>query len=1028
MVIIDQRYNQKTMKYYYLTIVILFASILPISVSAQKHKNKAKEVTVSARVVDEEGNGIPNATITMGEGLIQSSTDANGNYTITAKENSMLLVEALGYKSKWIKLSKDKMESQVVLNKQLLFSSDNDVINLPLGLQTHQRSLTGAVSKISGEELESYPDLSLSNKFQGRLMGLIARQTVSGLGNNNAALYIRGLARGGADGIITIVDGVERPIDYLAAEEIESVEILKDPTTKILYGPRAANGVLIITSKRGKPNTKVLDASIEYGASIATREPLYLNSYEYAELYNEARANDGLDPFYSPQDLDGYQNSKGPNDQRYPEVDYYDYFLNKSGSYKKAALQYSGGDQKSQYMLVLAYKGGEGLEKVGTTPTLNRFNLRGNLDFIINDFLSAHVGTSGYVENQAWGSLNNSQVMSALSSHRPNEYPFIIDDESLQSSDGVNSNPIPPLGGSFLRPNNIYGDLLYGGFSESQTFYGQANVGFDLDFSDFLVEGLTGQVYYTTDNFQYFQNGKNERAITYAQQWNGDNVEYYPLTKRVIEDNQRRQNENFINNTGLYGTLAYDKDFAENHFSAKLSHFYSNKDHDNWIQDLRFTNTVLGLKFDMNDKIYTEANIAYMGTNKLPSETRYAIFPTFGAAWILSEENFLKENNIFNFLKLKASYGILGYDRSTDYYLYENRWNTNGNVAFNERNNTRFTQTNLQSIGNPDLDWEKSREYNIGLEGLLFNNKLRFETNYFNEYRYDIIQSPGYKYSATSGGLYPQINQGETLNRGVEAMVNWSDVLGDLSYSFGGNIIYSKNEIIKTNEIKYPDSQSFIGRTGMPSDTYYGYVSEGLFTTQEQLDAHNQQTFGEYGIGSIAYRDLNGDGIIDNLDQKAIGNSFPRTTLGVNLNLDYHRFSLYMLGTSELGVDNLRNNSFYWNYGERKYSVIAQNRYHPINNPNGTYPALTTTAGANNFRNSDFWIQDASFFRLKNVELSYSIPISPTSVVKAYRLFARGTNLFVVSENNFLDPEGLNAGVNNYPVFSAITAGLSVNF
>ena len=1014
------------MKYYYLAIVILLACILPGSISAQNKKGKVKKLTISSQIVNEEGNGIPNAIITIGEGLIQTKTDENGNYTIQAKADSMILVEALGYESKWLDLSKGAIEAQLALEKQLLFSSDNDVIELPLGLTAHQRSLTGAVSKISGEELESYPDLSLSNAFQGRLMGLTARQSVNGLGNNNAALYIRGLARGGADGIITIVDGVERPIDYLAAEEIESVEILKDPTTKILYGPRAANGVMIITTKRGKPNTKVLDASVEYGASFATRQPDYLNSFEYAQLYNEARANDGLSPFYSQQDLQGYQNSNGPNDQRYPDIDYYDYFLNNSGAYKKAALQYSGGNKQSQYMLVLAYKGGEGLEKVGTAPSLDRFNLRANLDLEINDIISAHIGTSGYVENQEWGSLNNSQVFSKLSTHRPNEYPFIITDPELQSTDEINTTTIPPLGGSFLNPNNLYGDLIYGGFSESQSFYGQANVGFDLDLSDFLLKGLSGKVYYTTDNFQYFQNGKNEGAVTYAQQWNGESVEYFPLTRRVIEDNQSRQNQNFINNSGFYGTLAYDRDFSNNHFSAKLSHFYSNKDHDKWIQDLRFTNTVLGLKFDFNDKIYTEANIAYMGTNKLPSDTRYGIFPTFGAAWILSEENFLKDNDFVNFLKLKASFGILGYDRGTDYYLYENRWNTNGNVQFNERNNSSFTQTNLQAIGNPDLDWEKSREINVGIEALLSKNKLSFEVNYFNEYRYDIIQSPGYRYSITSGNLFPQINQGETLNRGLEAMINWKDVIGDLNYSIGGNIIYSKNKILKTNEIIYPESQSFIRQTDRPSDTYFGYVSEGLFTSQDQIDNHATQTFGDYGIGSIAYKDLNEDGVVDNLDRKALGNSFPRTSLGVNLNLNYHRFNLFVLGTAEIGVDNMRNNSYYWNYGESKYSVIVNDRYHPVNNPNGTYPALTTTAGVNNFRNSDFWIQNASFFRLKNVELSYTIPSS--SFVKAYKIYARGTNLLVVTKNNFLDPEGLNAGVNNYPIFRTITAGLSVNF
>ncbi|MDX1471558.1 MAG: TonB-dependent receptor, partial [Flavobacteriaceae bacterium] len=478
--------------------------------------------------------------------------------------------------------------------------------------------------------------------------------------------------------------------------------------------------------------------------------------------------------------------------------------------------------------------------------------------------------------------------------------------------------------------------------------------------------------------------------------------------------------------SGFYGTLAYDREFGNNHLSTKLSHFYSNKDHDNWIQDQRFTNTVLGLKYDFNDKIYTEANIAYMGTNKLPKDTRFGIFPTFGAAWIVSEENFIKENNFLNYLKLKASYGVLGYDRSTDYYLYENRWNTNGNVQFNERNNTSFTQTNLQSIGNPNLDWEKSREFNIGIEALISNNKLGFEINYFHELRYDIIQSPGYRYSVASGNLFPQVNQGETLNRGVEAMFTWKDVIGEWNYSIGGNFIYSKNKILKTSEIIYPESQSFIKQTGRPSDTYFGYVSEGLFTSQEQIDNHVPQTFGDYGVGSIAYRDLNNDGVIDNLDRKALGNSFPRTSLGVNFNLNYHRFNLFVLGTAELGVDNMRNNSYYWNYGEGKYSVIVNDRYHRVNNPGGKYPALTTTAGVNNFRNSDYWIQSASFFRLKNVELSYTIPSS--SFIKAYKIFTRGTNLLVATENGVLDPEGLDAGVNNYPIFRTLTGGLSVKF
>lgn len=433
----------------------------------------------------------------------------------------------------------------------------------------------------------------------------------------------------------------------------------------------------------------------------------------------------------------------------------------------------------------------------------------------------------------------------------------------------------------------------------------------------------------------------------------------------MIEDNQRRLNQDYTNNNGFYASTAYENQFGLHNISASLSHIYYNNDDDDVVQDLRFTNTVLRLNYGFNNKIYGEASMAYMGSNKFSNKNRYKIFPAVGFAWVISEESFLNEKGIFDFLKLKGSFGIMGYDSSTDYYLYENRWNRDGNVQFNERNNATVSRTILQQTGNPDLDWEKSREINVGIEGLMFEKRLQFEVNYFNEYRYDMIQSPSFRYSVTAGDLFPMINQGETLNRGFEAQVNWTDVVGDLNYKIGGLVLFSKNKIIKTNEIDYPDNQGFIAQTGQSSDAMFGYVAEGLFTNQAEVDSHAIQKFGPYGIGNIAYKDLNGDGYVDNLDRETVGNSFPRTTLGINFNVDYKRFSLFVLGTAELGVDNYLNNNYYWNFGEGKYSIMASDRFHPENNPQGTYPALTTTNGLNDFRNSTFWLQDASFSNLK---------------------------------------------------------------
>lgn len=1012
--------------YIFLTFFAL-ALFVPVNMQAQNNKGKkAKKVKIESRLVDQEGNAVPNATIKVGEGIMETFSDENGNFSIITRPEGKILIEARGYESTWVDLSEGLPGEEINLIKAPLFAAAQDVIKLPLMLETDQRSLTGAVSKISGESLESYPDLTMSNALQGRLMGLTARPTVNGLGNNNSNLYSRGLSRDGANQLITIVDGVERSIDYLIPEEIESIEVLKDPTTKILYGPRAANGVLLVTTKRGRPNTNIFKAGVSYGASMVMRTPEFLNSAEYATLYNEARENDGLTPYYSAEQIQGYRNSSGENDQRYPNADYYDYFLDKSAAYRKANLEYSGGNEDNQYALILGYVGANGIEKIGKKPTLDRISLRGNLDIKINDIIKANIGASGLTERREWGAMNNSQVMSAISTHRPNEYPFVLSNTELSGQNG--DDDIPPLGGSFDHTNNLYGNLMYGGFSEFETFYGQANMGLDFNLNS-LMDGLSANVYYVIDNYQYFESGKSETPVTYAQRWyeaadGSEYVEYYRLNKRVIEDNQRRLNEDFFNNNSWTAGLNYEKTFGTHELDANLTHMYYKYEDDDLVQDIKFSNTVLHLKHGFNNKLYTTLDLAYMGSDKMPEKNRYKLFPAVGMAWILSEENFMQNEAFFDFLKLKGSFGVLGYDRSTDYYLYENRWNSIGNVRFNERNNSGTTRTRIQLTGNPDLDWEKSRELNVGIEGLAANKRLSFEFNYFNEYRYDIIQSPAYRYSTAVGDLFPRVNQGEVLNQGFEGDIHWTNATGDLRYTFGTNFIFSKNRIEKMNEVIL--NEEYNNQTGKAGDAIFGYVSEGLFTNQNQLEEHASQNFGSVGLGNIAYRDLNNDKMIDELDRQQIGNSFPRTSLGVDLNLDYKRFGLYVLGTSELGVDNMLNNSYYWNYGERKYSVVAANRYHPTNNPGGTYPKLTTTNGSNDYRNSSFWIQDASFFRLKNVELSYTLPGS--NVANSYRFHVRGTNLFVLSENDELDPEGIDAGVHNYPFFRTITGGVSVSF
>jgi TonB-linked SusC/RagA family outer membrane protein len=910
-------------------------------------------------------------------------------------------------------------------------SSKVEEINLPLNNVVDRRSFTGAVAKISGEDLLRYPDLSLSNTFQGRLMGVYVRSTSSGLGNNTSSLFVRGLSRGGSDNALTLVDGIERPIDFLNPEEVASVEVLKDAASKILYGPRAANGIILITTKRGMEGRNVLNVKAEYGLSSVGRMPEFLDSYQYAQLYNEARANDGLSPFYSQQALEGYRNSSGPDDQLHPNVDYYNYFINQSAPIRRASLNYSGGGDNSKFALVLGYTGANGFEKHGKTPTQDRINLRGNLDFRISDDFKAFVDAAGVIDRRLWAGLNQNEVFGAMSTHRPNEYPIFITDPALTGQlPAIGLSYVPPLGGSFVRPANLMGGLAYGGYTQHNYFYGQTNFGLDLNLNK-VVKGFSVKGVLNFDNYQFFQSGRAETAPTYSRQsvidGNGqETVSYVNLLKRVVANSDVRQSEEITRNYGFTGSLNYNNQFENSLLTGSLSHFYYKRENSSTYQDTENTNTLLNLRYAIANKIFLDGSAALMGSNKFAKGNRYGLFPAIGLGWVLSEENFLNNSTSINFLKLKTSFGILGYDRATAFYLFDDRWGNNGTYTLGEANaGNTVPRTSLNLIGNPDLKWEKSRELNIGVEARMFDNNVSLEFNYFNELRYDMVINPFNIYSTFSGGLYPRLNIGETFNNGVEGQITWQNKIGEVDLRLGGNFIFSKNDVLANESLIFNEQN--LNSINQSSDIVFGYLANGLFKNQAEVDAAPKQTLGQYGVGDISYADLNGDNIIDERDRKVIGNNFPRTSIGLDVNLKYRGIGLYVLGTSELGVNNMRDNNYYRNNAESKYSILALDRFHPVNNPDGNMPRLTTYSGSNNNVASTYWIENANFFRLKNVELSYDLAAGGKTV-QNYRFFARGTNLFVLSDNKDLDPEVINAGVTNYPLYRTFTLGASVNF
>ncbi|HLP37711.1 SusC/RagA family TonB-linked outer membrane protein [Lacibacter sp.] len=1020
----------------YIIAAACFVTAFPQTLCAQKKKQKDKaEVVVQNRtytsvVTDENGTAISNALIIINEGVQELRTNNKGAFTFQSKPGAAITIEASGYATQILILDANDLPSAITLKQTLLLTSSSDVIRLPLSNTTTARAFTGANGQVSGAELSRYTDLSLHNTLQGRVMGLIVNSNSGGLGNNVASLYVRGLQRQDNNGALTLVDGIERPVNFINPEEIATVQVLKDPVSKNMYGPRAANGIILITTKRGKDNTKVIELTSEYGYSTATRLPSYLNSYQYAILFNEARTNDGLAPFYSQADLDGYKNSKGPNDQLYPNVDYYNYFIKKSAPIRRVTLNYSGGNTTSNYALVIGYTGAAGFEKIGKTPQQDRINLRGNLNFKVSNNFHVFADAAGVIESRNWSGWNQDQVFGALSTHRPNEYPLLITDSNLlKTGSPLGLAYFPPLGGSLVRAENVYGQLMYGGSTKHNYFYGQTNFGMDLGLNK-LVKGLSLKSVFHFDNYQFFQSGRDNVPVTYLRQVlkntiGGDSVVYAALRQRSDQLRDQRQGEDISRVYGLTASVNYNYADAVSSFRTSLTYFYYRGEDRNSYQNIENINTYYKASYGYKNKLYADGIVSMMGSNKFSSGNKLIFSPSIGAAWIVSEENFLK-NTLVDFLKLKASFGVLGYDRATEFYLFQSRWRDNGSINFGEVNNTfGITRSTLDLVGNPSLKWEKSTEWEAGVEMLMLNKKLSVEFNYFNTLRSDIILNAASIYSSLAGGFYPRINLGKIRNAGIEAQVVYTANAGNVGITTGVNFVYSKNKILANNDVLALDPN--LNSINNSTAAIYGYVAKGLFTSQQQIDNAPRQLIGPYTIGDIAYEDLNKDNIIDARDRKVIGNSFPPATFGLNLGFTYKAFSLSLLAVAQTGADNILNNSYYRFDGTSKYSKEALSRYHPVTNPSGTMPRLTSNYSANNNVTSTFWLQSSNFFRLRNAELGYTI-INGLSVIKVMRAFVRGSNLFVLSKNKELDPEVLNAGITNYPFYRTVTVGLSFKF
>ena len=1005
--------------YIYIILMLLLPFFSESNIYAQKRSKQYSEI--KAKVVDKEGNPIQSVRITVDEGIFESSTDKQGKFSLKVTDNSTLVFDVPGFEPQYLGVSVIKQNPVVVMEKSIPYGGVKDEVELPFR-KTIAREIVGATSTIDEDAISSSNQMNVLNILSGKAPGLNVSQVPTEPGRSATVLNIRGLSRSATDNApLIIIDGIERPLEDLTPEEIESITVLKDATSKILYGPKAVNGVLLVKTKRGIKYKRDRQFNIEFGAQTPVRMPEYLNSADYATMYNQARINDGLSPYYTQTDIDGYR--MGTNPVLYPDVDFHKLCLNDHMSYRKAIAQFRGGNESAQYYVNATYAGYGGYEAVGKNNTSNKFNLRVNLDYKVNDWLKAFVDIAGQMEFYTTNYMSADKLFSRLSSHRPNAYPIKFSDPG---------NPGTEIYGAMENANlsssreNIYAEMALGGSKENTVRKGQTNIGFDLSL-DRDVKGLSAKAYVTFDVYNYLVVGKNENFSSYRPIFNENSLigkELLTVEKKVSD--KSRIADQMYRNYGYFGQLSYDRTFQAKHqLKSDLVIFQSRRENLGSSQDDVNRTFALRTNYVYNKKWIAELDMAVMGSSRFTKGNRYGYFPTVGVAWIASEEKFLKDKEWLDFLKIKASTGLLGTDNYFDFFLFESRWNTSQSTHFGPKLEEDVNTSTLVHVGNPDLTWEKSFEINIGAEAS-FLNCLTADFNYFNNYRYDIL-TPTTSFSSINGGELMYRNYGSVRNQGVELALEYSGNIGKLHYSIGGNTIWSKAVYEKTDDMEGLSSNR--KKEGKPVDTRFGLIAEGLFKSGDEIAAHPVQDFGPVQIGDVKYANINNDHHINENDMLPIGNEYPRFQFGLNINLAYKGFELSLSGSGMAQYDIYLNNSYYWMREDQKYSTFVKNYFNPSTGE-GKFPRLTTQQNQNNYRSSSLWMRSGNFFKLRDAMLSYSLPQNITNkmTLKQVKLFVRGSNLFTISSIKDLDPEYIDAGVTGYPFFRSFTGGINVVF
>lgn len=1033
-----------------------------------------QQTFISGKVVDAMNEPIIGATVQVKGSTVGSITNVDGGFKISVKDagKAILVVSFIGYETEEVPL-KGKKVVKIILNES--YNELQEVTVVGYGTQKKE-TLTGAISSVKTDALLRSPNTSVANSLAGQITGLSSVATSGQPGKEDPSIYIRGagsLSDAGSSPLI-LVDGVERSFFQMDPNEIESVTVLKDASATAVFGVRGANGVVLVTTRRGEEGKAKIQVTSSVGITQPTRILKSADSYTYATMMNERSRNDNTPEIFDQYTLERFRLKDDP--VMYPDVNWREYLMKKASVQTQHNVNVSGGTKDVRYFISLGFLYQDGLLKqfksqgYDNNYKYTRYNYRSNLDINLTSSTVLKLGLGGIVGVRQEPKDNSDQwghdLFRGMDESQPFVSPGIVDGRPIETYDG-------------RYPSILLNNVFFGYYGKGYMGSTANTMNMDLTLTqklDFVTKGLSAEVkgayntVYTSKKkrlasveiYQPFYTSEIDNPTLGYDDPAFDKTLLYKVkdgteNKRMgyEEDNKSRGRDWYFE-----ASLRYNRKFGDHNVGGLVLYNQTKKYYPSTWTDVPrgYVGLVGRVTYDYKSRYMAEFNVGYNGSENFAPDKRFGTFPAMSLGYVLSEESFMKKQKVIDYLKIRASVGLVGNDNMNnnrflylaDGYAIDQSGKSNEGYGFSDPlygynfgyNNTESIKGAFENrIGNPNVTWEKALKQNYGLDINFLNNRLRVGVDVFFEHREDILiqRKTIPVFYALSSSLMPAVNYGKVDNKGYEIEIKWNDKVRDVNYWIDGNVSYSKNKIIEQDEVE--PNEPYMWRTGKSTGTVFGYVFDRFYNEYDfNADGTLKEGLSDPGVavypGDCKYADLNGDNVIDSDDVTDIGYpTRPAYTFGLNYGINYKGWSFTMNWVGAAQRSLLLEQQYRGAFAGGSAGLMqfhVDERWTPETAETATLPRFSVnTSKHNSSQNSSVWLRNGDYLRLKTLQLGYTFTrgmLLKKLGISQLGITLSGYNLLTFDHFKIMDPESNPSWSSTYPVSKIYNLGLNITF